>query len=140
MSAQPNSSHTTSPAGPSRGMNVVLWVLQILLAAYMLIDHAVPKLLGLGTSVEMFEDIGLGQWFRYLTGTLELLGSIGLLIPRVAGLAALGLAGVMVGATLTNLFVINGGPWVYVTGGLFVLFCVIGWSRRAEIMRLAGRG
>ena len=49
----------------------------------------------------MFHQMGADDWFRYLVGTLELAGGIDLLIPRLAGLAALGLTGVMVGATYT---------------------------------------
>jgi len=45
--------------------------------------------------------MGADDWFRYMVGTLELAGGIDLLIPRLAGLAALGLTGVMVGATYT---------------------------------------
>src|SRR4051794_31962104 len=34
------------------------------------------------TRIESFEKVGLGQWFRYLTGLLEVAGGVGLLIPR----------------------------------------------------------
>lgn len=40
-------------------------------------------------------------------GAVELAGAIGLLIPRLAGAAALGLIGVMVGAVITQLFVLE---------------------------------
>ena len=39
------------------------------------------KLAGVEPMVAMFETIGLGQWFRYLTGGLEVTGAILLLIP-----------------------------------------------------------
>jgi hypothetical protein len=35
-----------------------------------------PRLVGL------FDAIGFGQWFRYVTGSLEVLGALLLLIPR----------------------------------------------------------
>jgi uncharacterized membrane protein len=47
----------------------------------------------------MFATIGIGQWFRYVVGALELAGAVGVLIPRLSGLAALGLIGLMAGAT-----------------------------------------
>jgi uncharacterized membrane protein YphA (DoxX/SURF4 family) len=53
---------------------------------------AAPKLVGQHTAMAMFSQIGAGQWLRYLVGTAELAGAIGLLIPRLAGLAAAGLA------------------------------------------------
>src|SRR4051795_1726291 len=85
--------------------NVALWAVQIVLAAFFAFA-ATPKLLGDPTTVAMFQQIGFGDWFRYLTGACELAGAIVLLIPRLSGLAALGLVGVMVGATLTNLFLV----------------------------------
>ena len=54
---------------------------------------------------------GAGQWFRYLVGILELAGAIGLLIPRLAAPAALGLLGVMIGAFFTQLFVLDTQSW-----------------------------
>ena len=39
--------------------------------------------------MEMFTQIGLGQWLLYLVGALKFAGAIGLLIPRLAGAAAL---------------------------------------------------
>ena len=69
--------------------NTLLWTAQILLAAFFLFAAA-PKLTGQHTAVQMFGQIGAGQWLRYLVGTAELAGAIGLLIPRLAGLAAAG--------------------------------------------------
>jgi putative oxidoreductase len=129
-----------SPTGTRPVLRSLLWVCPVGVAAYIATWHAVPKLLGSGTQPEMFDAIGLGQWFRYFVGVLELTGSIGLLIPALAGLAAVGLAGVMVGATLTNLFVIHGGYWAGVTAGLFAICCLIAWARRAEIQALLSRG
>jgi hypothetical protein len=47
------------------------------------------------------------QWFRYLVGVLELAGAIRLVIPVLAGLAALGLTALFIGATYTQLFVLD---------------------------------
>jgi putative oxidoreductase len=83
------------------------WLLQVPLALVFLVA-SYRKLTGDAVPVETFTQLGLGEWFRYFTGVLELLGGIGLLVPRVASLAAIGLAGVMIGAVLTHLFVIGG--------------------------------
>ena len=57
--------------------------------------------------VENFRRFGYPQWFRVVTGSLEVLGGIGLLIgiwlPWLAALASAGLALVMLGAVLTQL-------------------------------------
>jgi putative oxidoreductase len=132
------SNHDESPATTSTSpvMNTILWVCQLTVAAYIGIWQAVPKLLGSGSQPDLFDAIGLGQWFRYFVGVLELAGSIGLLIPALAGLAAVGLAGVMAGATFTNLFVVPGGFWLGVAAGLFAVCCFIAWGRRAQLKAL----
>jgi len=55
---------------------------------------------------------GAGQWLRYLVGSLEVAGAVGLMVPRLSGLAALWVAGLMVGATTSNLFVLGESPWL----------------------------
>jgi len=91
-----------------RGPRAALWTVQVLLAAAFLY-FSYNKLSGAPQTIETFEAIGLGQWLRYLTGALELAGAIGLLLPRLAGLAALGLFGVMFGAFATEVFVMPDG-------------------------------
>jgi putative oxidoreductase len=121
-----------------RAITIALWVAQVLLAAFF-VFASVPKLLGDPSTVAVFDIIGFGQWFRYLTGACELAGAIGLLIPRLSGLAALGLLGVMIGATLTNLFLLPGmAPVAVVTGVLGALFALVAWGRWPETRALAG--
>ena len=48
----------------------------ILLAAAMFLAAGVPKLLGAPVMVQMFNAIGIGQWFRYLTGSIEVLAGL----------------------------------------------------------------
>ena len=54
--------------------------------------------------VEVFATIGVGDWLRYLTGSLQLGGGLLLLIPRTALLGAAMLAVTMVGAMLAWMF------------------------------------
>jgi putative oxidoreductase len=118
-------------------VNITLWVAQVLLAAFFAFAGA-SKLLGEPTVVESFRSIGFGEWFRYLTGTCEFAGAVGLLIPRLSGVAALGLVGVMVGATLTNLFLLPGmAPVAVVTVLLGVVFGLIARARRPQTRALA---
>lgn len=86
--------------------DVLMWTVQVLLAAYFVYSAA---LLFGSDLVGKFDEIGVGQWLRYLTGTLELGGAVGLVIPFLSGLAALGLAGVMAGAVGTELFLLADG-------------------------------
>ncbi len=57
------------------------------------------KLAGAGVMVHEFEVIGLGQWFRFLAGSLEIVGGLCLLVPRVALLGAVLVGSLMIGAT-----------------------------------------
>ena len=81
-----------------------------------------------GEWVRIFEQIGLGQWFRYLTGLLEVAGGIGLLIPRYAFYAAILLVIVMIGAIITHVAVVGGSPAP--AASLFVLSGIIAWLRK----------
>ena len=92
------------------------------------------KLSGSPVMVDMFAEIGAGQWFRYLVGTLELAGAIGLLVPRLCGLAALGLAGVMAGAIVTNVFVLGESPVLPL--GYLLVAGLVAWLRRPAIREL----
>jgi uncharacterized membrane protein YphA (DoxX/SURF4 family) len=60
--------------------------------------------------VAMFAKIGFGQWFRILTGSLEVAGAIGLFVPRLAVYAASMLGVVMMGAIGFHLTRLGGNP------------------------------
>ncbi|MBB5159066.1 DoxX family protein [Saccharopolyspora phatthalungensis] len=115
--------------------NGALWTLQVLLAAYFLYSG---YLLFGDDFVQKFDEIGVGHWLRYLTAVLEIAGAIGLLIPRLCGLAALGLACVMIGAVGTELFLLAHGNAV-LPAILFVLAATVGWLRRDTITALLTR-
>lgn len=118
---------------PGKVLNTILWLLQIGLELLFLMA-GFSKLSGDPQMVGMFDKIGVGQWFRYLTGALEVLGAILLLIPRTSGVGGLLLVGVMMGAILTHLFIVGGSPLVPVV--LLVVASAIAWSRRARTANL----
>ena len=70
----------------------------------------ITKLASLQVQVATFDEIGLGQWLRYFTGGLEVIGAILVLIPRTAGLAAILLGMTMVGAVDVHLLITGGSP------------------------------
>lgn len=121
-----------------RAVNITLWTIQILLAAFMLVASAAPKFAGQRDAVENFTQIGWGQWFRYFTGTCEAAGAIGLVIPRLATPAAVGLIGVMIGAVLTQLLVLD-PMWALLPAAYGVLFAIIAWYRRPQAGALLAR-
>jgi len=130
------STATTTLATPTttnrrRAVNRTLWAVQILLAAFLLIASAAPKFAGQRDAVDTFTRIGWGQWFRYFTGTCEAAGAIGLVIPRLATPAAIGLVGLMIGAALTQLLVLD-PVWALMPAAYGVLFAIIAWYRRPQ--------
>ncbi len=124
---------TTTRTWKVRPGTIVLWVLQVVLASQFA-SAGVMKLSGNQQMVDMFADIGAGQWLRFLVGALEVAGALGLLIPRLCGLAALGLAALMTGAVITNVFILGYSPVVALA--FFLLAGVIAWFRRAAIRQL----
>lgn len=122
----------------SKGATRALWTAQIVLGVFFILASAAPKLFGEATAVEIFTEIGIGQWFRYLVGALELLGGVGLLLRRSAGAAALGLVGLMIGAAYTQAFVLDGGMLVLTPVVICAVVGVIAWVRRSEIRGLIG--
>src|SRR5690349_18845077 len=55
----------------------------------------------------LFAQIGWGQWFRYFTGTLQIVGAILMAVPRTAPMGTFILAGTMAGAIFFHLFVLR---------------------------------
>ena len=109
-------------------LRVILgWVLCLLLALAFLMAGGI-KLLSKPVMVREFEQVGLGQWFRYFTGILEVTGAIGLLVPKFSRWAALLLAVVMVGALVAHLTVLHSPPTAPLI--LLALAVLVAWLRR----------
>ncbi|MQA14275.1 MAG: DoxX family membrane protein [Pseudonocardiaceae bacterium] len=113
----------------SGAWHVTLWVLQVAIAALFLFGGGM-KLAGAPPMVELFDEIGFGQWFRFVTGGLEIVGAVALLIPRLVAYGALLLAGVMAGAVVTELAL--GGP-VLAPLAYLVVTAIIAWGRRDRL-------
>jgi uncharacterized membrane protein YphA (DoxX/SURF4 family) len=65
----------------ARSRRIGIWVLRSVLAlAFLVIGLA--KLTGSLHTVQTFEAFGWGQWFRYLTGLLDLAGALLVCVPR----------------------------------------------------------
>jgi uncharacterized membrane protein len=121
-------SGTPDARAPSRrrSVNFALWALQALLAL-MFAMSGFAKVGGDAAMVEMFATIGIGQWFRYLVGALEIAGAVGVLVSRLSGLAALGLLCLMAGAILTNVLVLGTSPLLPIV--LMLVSALVAWGR-----------
>jgi putative oxidoreductase len=65
------------------------------------------NLIGIDMMVNTFEAIGLGQWFRFVTGLIEVMGAILLWLPNKQVYGASILGGTMVGAVFTHWFILG---------------------------------
>jgi putative oxidoreductase len=123
------STSPAAPARPGRIWHVALWALQVL-GAVSFGFAGYQKLTGAPDMVALFATIGVGQWFRLLTGTLEILGALALLVPRLRALGAIGLVGVMIGALITN-FALGISPLPALVE--LAIVAVVAWGRRREL-------
>ncbi|WP_194820411.1 DoxX family protein [Nocardia sp. XZ_19_385] len=122
---------------PGKIRNRVLWVLQILLGLFFIVGAGLPKVLGAEVQVEAFDDIGFGPWFRYFVGAVEIAGGVGLMIPRLCGLAAAGLTITMVLAAATVVFLTDEPVAMALFPlALAAVFAWITYERRATITDL----
>ena len=112
-----------------RGASIALWVSQIVLAAMFLFAGG-SKLFGAPTMVALFHAIGWGQWFRYVTGAIELSAAVALLIPSAAVFGAMLLIPTMIGAIAANLFL---GQSVVPPLVLLLVASAVAWARRNEL-------
>jgi uncharacterized membrane protein YphA (DoxX/SURF4 family) len=128
MSTATAGDRTKDLARVSNG-RVVLWVGQFVMAAAFLMSGG-SKFAGAPAMVGLFDAIGIGQWFRYLTATIEVGSGIALLVPSLAPYGALALVATMTGAVFTHLFVVGGSPLPALVLGLGS--AAIAWARRDQ--------
>lgn len=117
----------TLPAASGKGRIITLWTLSGLVGlTFMAAGGA--KLAGAAVMVDLFDKVGIGQWFRYVAGALEVASGIGLLFSRYAFYAAVLLTTVMAGAIIAHLTVLGTSPAAPVV--LFVLAGTIAYLRK----------
>ncbi|MGW4534881.1 DoxX family protein [Nocardia sp. NPDC004340] len=123
---------TITVAAPSKLRNRVLWTLQIVLGLFFVIASGLPKFVGQADAVRIYNEIGWGDWFRYLTGLVEVSGGLGLMIPRLSGPAAAGLSITMVCAAATQAFLLGAPSLAIFPLVLVGVFAWIAYERRAS--------
>ncbi|MFF7790620.1 DoxX family protein [Streptomyces sp. NPDC007991] len=118
-------------------MNVVLWVMQAVLAA-VLLSAGLPKITK--TKEELVAP--MGQWVNSfpapgikLLGLVEVLGAIGLVLPPLVGIApvlapvaAVGIVLIMIGAIVAHARASENSK-IFMNVALSVLAVVVAWGR-----------
>jgi len=123
---------------PSKAGGITLWILRGLLAIAFL-GAGFAKLSGQPMMVAEFQAIGIGQWFRYLTGSLEIVGVILLLIPRMTGVGGLLLTCIMAGAIVAHLTRLHTPVMALVPLILLLLSATVAWNDRVHLRRFLGK-
>ena len=118
-----------------------LWIPKAI-AAFIMLQTLYFKFSGAAESVYIFSTLGIEPWGRYLTGCLELIASLLILIPGVSWIGALLVLGLMSGAILSHFgplgFVVqNDGGLLFIYALLVELSClIILWSERSRWLPL----
>jgi putative oxidoreductase len=122
-----------SHPNPASRVRITLGTLRGLLA-FVFIAAGIAKLVGLPFMVEVFNHAGLGQWFRYLTGAIEVGSAILLLTRPFVGVGALVLSCTMAGAIIAHLTRVPGSPVPAIV--LLVLSAVVAFAYRQRTLGL----
>ena len=116
---------STAPATPSRvralagSLPAIAIGLLFIFIGYGKFDNS-PR----GSWVQIFELIGLGQWFRIFTGVVQVTGGVLMLPRRTRTAGAALLACTMLGAAIVDV-VVMGSPVVIVPLLLLILIGVV---------------
>jgi uncharacterized membrane protein YphA (DoxX/SURF4 family) len=110
-----------------RPLDILLWCVQALLAL-VFVSASWAKLMGAPEMVTLFSAVGWGQWFRYVTGIVELTGAVLIMVPKTRGAGAALLATIMLGALTAHLLILHVPPTT--PGVLFLLAGLVAWGRR----------
>jgi putative oxidoreductase len=113
-----------------RASLIALWLAQVALALMFLMAGG-SKLAGVPAMVSLFDAIGVGQWFRYVTGVIEVTSGIALLVPSAALFGAMLLIPTMLGAIVINLFVVPSSPVMPLL--LLLGAAAVAWVRRHQL-------
>lgn len=105
-----------------------------MIVALPFVGAGLAKIAGVEMMVDTFETIGVGQWFRYVTGTIEIVAAGLLFVPNKQFFGALLLVCTMAGAIVAHWVWL--GPSAVPALILGVLAGVIGFAHRPKKVSL----
>ena len=92
----------------------------------------IAKLMGAEMMVATFDAVGVGQWFRYVTGIIEVSGALLLWVNGRQAIGAGLLTCTMIGAVVAHIFVI--GPSAMPAAVLGVLSAYILFKHKDQVL------
>src|SRR5437867_13393265 len=104
------------------------WIPRLMAAAFFLLVGS-NKFAARSPWVQIFEQIGFGQWFRYFTGVLQIGGALLVLIPRTFPIGILMLACTMAGAVAAWIFFLGAPFNAMIPGALLLGLLFVGGER-----------
>jgi len=107
-----------------------------ILAGFAFMAAGLAKLIGVEMMVATFEAIGVGQWFRYVTGAIEVVSAVLLFVPGKQVYGAGLLVCTMIGAVVAHTFIL--GPSAIPALGLGVISAIIFYAHRNQLPSVAG--
>ena len=125
--------------GPSASSDPATeWALRVSVAlvfSLVGLDKIVPRFSS--SWVPTFDAIGLGQWFRYFTGIVEVVGGLLFLIPPATSLGAAMLIATMCGAMAVH-FVVFKHPANSLFPAMYLLGVILAFAKLRETRRPDG--
>ena len=102
-----------------------------ILAAAAFLAAGFAKLSGVEMMVATFDAIGVGQWFRYVTGIIEVASAIVLFVPGLQAYGAALLVCTMIGAILAHLLILGPSPIPALILG--IISAIIAYAHRDQL-------
>jgi uncharacterized membrane protein YphA (DoxX/SURF4 family) len=128
-------------------MNVVLWIVQVLLAALFIFAGVMKWIMPIEEMLKQMP-VALPGWFLRFIGVAELAGGLGLILPGLlrikpglTPLAACGLVVIMIGAVVITAAYLSVGQAVMpLVAGLLAAFVAYGRGKLVPLADRAGAG
>jgi uncharacterized membrane protein YphA (DoxX/SURF4 family) len=128
-------------------MNVVLWIVQVLLAALFIFAGVAKWVMPIEEMLKQMP-VALPGWFLRFIGAAELAGGLGLILPGLlrvkpglTPLAACGLVVIMIGAVvITAMYLAAGQAVMPLVAGLLAAFVAYGRWKLVPLADRAGAG
>jgi uncharacterized membrane protein YphA (DoxX/SURF4 family) len=112
-------------------VDIIGWILRLAVCA-VFVSVGASKFESHSMWVAIFDRIGFGDWFRYLTGALQIAGGLLFPIPRTTYAGAALAGSTMVGAIAAHLFILGTGVGGAIIPFILLVFLLIVTFRRAE--------